>query len=118
VHTYDIIWLNFSHNNSCLDRFVEKIKTQFLAPKLSSEIPAVYEMKWENMVEPKRPRMAINHVTYPSHAVHITLETHTQYEILNVSHKNNDYAKSLNNNFFTKFPFFFVFTYNPIRNGK
>jgi hypothetical protein len=38
---------------------VEKIKAQFLCSITFSENRAVYEIMWENMVEPDRPLMTI-----------------------------------------------------------
>jgi hypothetical protein len=38
---------------------VEKIKTHFIFSITFSEIRAVYEIVWKNMVQPDRPQMTI-----------------------------------------------------------
>jgi hypothetical protein len=40
-------------------KVVEKIKTHFKFNNFFSENRAVYEIMWENMVQPDRPQMAI-----------------------------------------------------------
>jgi hypothetical protein len=44
---------------SVSDKVVEKIKTHILYSIAFSENRAVYEIMWQNMVEPDRPQMAI-----------------------------------------------------------
>jgi hypothetical protein len=40
-------------------KVVEKIETHILFSVIFSENRAVYEVMWENMVQPDRPQMAI-----------------------------------------------------------
>jgi hypothetical protein len=40
-------------------KFGEKIKTRFMFSNFLSEIRAVYEIMWKNMVEPDRPQVLI-----------------------------------------------------------
>ena len=49
--------------SSVSDKVVQKIKTYFVFSKFFffPENPAVYEITWENVIEPDRPQMAIQY---------------------------------------------------------
>ena len=42
-----------------LDKFEEKIKTNFVSSNIFPENRAVYEMMWKNVVERDRPQISI-----------------------------------------------------------
>jgi hypothetical protein len=41
------------------DKIIEKIKIHILCSKTFSEIRALYDLIWKNMVEPDKPQMTI-----------------------------------------------------------
>ena len=43
-------------------KFAEKIKTHIFCSRTFLENCAIYEMRWENIVEPNRPQMTIWHI--------------------------------------------------------
>ena len=57
-------------------KVVQKIKTHFVFNNFPSENRAVYEIMWENVVEPDRPQMAEQHGACALRAGYLRLQTH------------------------------------------
>jgi hypothetical protein len=59
-HIFDHISFTSSYNEKCFKQKVaEKIKTHFMFSNFIFENRAVYEIMWQNTVEPGRPQMTI-----------------------------------------------------------
>jgi len=63
------------------EKVVQKIKTHILFSILFPENHSVYEIMWENMVEPGRPQMTIWRMRIACYTPKVT-NTHSDYVIL------------------------------------
>jgi hypothetical protein len=61
-------------------KVAEKIKTHVLFSDSFFENRAVYEIMWENMVQPDRPEMTVWRIR-SAYCIHKATDTHTEYVI-------------------------------------
>ena len=96
MYIYDIISLNSSYNKITLDNFVQKIKTRFLASQ------AFVRKSWRGWDEVERygrdRKDTEGNITRHMPLacwINKATDTHSEYEILTVSHDNSDFAEVL-----------------------
>jgi hypothetical protein len=60
-------------------KFVDKIKTRFIFNNFFPEDRAVYEIVWENVVEPDRPQMTLKRrMRFAARITKVRIQTQTE----------------------------------------